>query len=252
MTLMHCTEIRSLIDLQAKDKFIADMAVKIASIPAEIDALNAAFEELKGSMNTAREKYLSLQVEKKNKEILIAESDEEIRKHQRELNAIKDNKAYKALLSEIDTARKAKDDVETEVLVLMESLDKASGEDKKLQREVKQLEEEKNRKVAELGAAKKDLAAAVEAEKSGRSDFVSKISPEILEKYEFIREQRHGLAIVEVKEDRSGKLSCGGCNIGLIPQKAVDLKRPDILVFCDNCQRIIYLKKTVYSIGDRP
>lgn len=247
MTLMHCTEIRSLIDLQAKDKFITDMAVKIAAIPAEIDALNAAFEEKKGTMNTAREKYLSLQVEKKNNEILIAEKDEEIRKHQRELNAIKDNKAYKALLSEIDAAKQAKDEVETGILVLMEALDKASGEDKQLQQEVKKLEEEKNRKIAELEAAKKDLAAAVEAEKAGRADFVSKISPEIIEKYEFIREQRQGLAIVEVKEDKTGKLSCGGCNIGLIPQKAVDLKRADILVFCDECQRIIYLKKTVYG-----
>lgn len=247
MTLMHCTEIKALIDLQAKDKFITDMAAKIAAIPGDIVALNAAFEEKKGAMTAARETLLSLQVEKKNREITIAERDEEIRKRQRELNAVNDNKVYKALLSEIETARKAKDEVETEILELMESVDKASVEDKKLQQEVKKMEEEKNRKVAELEAAKKDLAAASEAGKAGRAEFVSKISPEILEKYEFIREQRQGLAIVAVMEDKTGKLSCGGCNIGLIPQKAVDLKKLDILVFCDECQRIIYLKKTVYG-----
>lgn len=247
MTLMHCTEIKALIDLQAKDKFITDMTAKVAAIPGDIEALNAAFEEKKGTMTTARETLLSLQVEKKSREIVIAERDEEIRKHQRELNAVNDNKVYKALLSEIETARKAKDAVETEVLELMESVDKASVEDKKLQQEVKKMEEEKNRKVAELEAAKTDLAAAAEAARAGRAEFVSKISPEILEKYEFIREQRQGLAIVEVMEDKTGKLSCGGCNFGLIPQKAVDLKKQDILVFCDECQRIIFIKKTVYG-----
>ncbi|OGS52348.1 MAG: hypothetical protein A3J79_05085 [Elusimicrobia bacterium RIFOXYB2_FULL_62_6] len=244
---MHCTEIKALIELQARDKDIADMTARLAAIPADIERITAAFEEKKGTMNTARETMLALQVEKKNKEILILERDEEIRKHQRELNAIKDNKAYKALLSEIETARKAKDEIETEILELMDSVDTAVAEDKKLQQEVKKLEEEKNRTVAELGAAKTDLAAGIEAAKAGRAEFSAKIAPEIMEKYEFIREQRQGLAIVEVKEDKSGKISCGGCNISLIPQKAVDLKRPDILVFCDNCQRVIYLKKTVYG-----
>jgi len=244
---MHSTEIRSLVDLQAKDKLIADITKKIASIPDEIDSLNALFDEKKNSMNTARETLLKLQVEKKSKELVIAEKDEEIRKRQRELNMVKENKAFKILLGEIERAKKEQDDIETEILVLLEAVDKAAIEDKKLQQEVKKLEEEKNQRIVELEAAKKDLSASLSAVKTERSEFAAKIAPEIMEKYEFIKEQRQGLAIVEVKEDKTGKISCGGCNISLIPQKAVDLKKPDILVFCDNCQRIIYLKKTVYG-----
>ena len=106
MTLLHSTEIRSLIDLQAKDKLIADMAGKILSIPDEIETLNALFDEKKNSMTTARETLLKLQVEKKSKELSIAEKDEEIRKHNRELNMIKENKAFKILLGEIERAKK--------------------------------------------------------------------------------------------------------------------------------------------------
>jgi len=247
VTLLHSTEIRFLIDLQAKDKLIAGISKKIASVPAEIEALNALFNEKKSSKNMARETLLKLQAEKKAKEIAIAEKDEEIKKHQRELNMVKDNDAFKALLSEITRAKKEQDDTETELLMLFEALDMAAIEDKKLQQEVARSEEEKNQKIVELEAAKKDLEESLSAVKSERSQSAAKIGPEIIEKYEFIKEQRHGIAIAEVKEDKTGKMSCGGCNIGLIPQKTVDLKKPDILVFCDNCQRIMYLKKTVYG-----
>ena len=245
MHLMHTTEIRSLIDLQAKDKIIDDLARKIAAVPLEIRALNDAFEEKKGTMNTAKDTLIKLQVEKKAKELAIAEKDEEIKKHQRDLNMIKDNTAFKALLTEIERAKNDQDETETAVLGLMEAVDKAAAEDRKLQQEVKRLEEEKSLRTKELETEKRDMETALEAAKAGRADFAGKISPEIIEKYEFIRSQRKGLAIAHIKEDKTGHISCGGCNMGLTAQKIVDIKTKDALVFCDNCQRMIYLDKTV-------
>lgn len=244
---MHSTEIKSLIDLQTKDKFILDTGLKIRSVPEEIERLNAIFNEKKASMNTAKETLIKLQVEKKAKELLIAEKDEEIKKHQRDLNMVKENNAFKALLAEIERAKKDQGDIETEILMLLEAVDKAVVEDKKLQQEVAKLEAEKNIKVRELEAEKTALAASLEAAQAERGAYAAKIGPELLEKYEFIKEQRQGVAIVAIKEDKTGKISCGGCNIGLIPQKVVDIKKPDTLVFCDNCQRIIFLPKTIYG-----
>ena len=247
MKLMHTTEVRALVELQARDRAVDDLAGKIASVPEEIGGINRAFEEKKDSMNAAKETLVRLQVEKKSKELGIAEKDEEIRKHQRDLNMVKENNAFKALLSEIETAKKAKDDIETEILGLMDDVDKAGIEDKKLQQEVKKLEEEKNRRVKELEAAKINFEAALEAARAARAEAAAKISEAVLEKYEFIRAQRKGLAIAHIKEDKTGHISCGGCNMGLTAQKIVDVKTHDALVFCDNCQRMIYLDKTVYG-----
>ena len=245
MNLMHTTEIRSLIDLQAKDSDIDGLAGKIAAVPLEIRALNDDFEQKKSTMNTARDTLLKLQVEKKSRELVIAEKDEEIRKHQRELNMVKDNNAFKALLTEIEGAKKEQDETETAILGLMEAVDKAAAEDKRLQQEVKKLEEEKNLRTRELETAKKDMEIALEAAKTARADSAAKIGAEIIEKYEFIRSRREGLAIVHIREDKTGHISCGGCNMGLTAQKIVDIKTPHALVFCDNCQRMIYLDATV-------
>ena len=243
MKLMHTTETGALITLQTKDTAMDDLVRKIAAIPAEIRALEGAFGEKKNSMTAARDTLVKLQVEKKSRELSIAEKEEEIRKHHRDLNMIKDNDAFKALLSEIAGAKKQQDDIETEILGFLEAIDKAAAEDKRLQQEVKKIEEEKNLRIKDLEAAKKDCEAALEAAKTERAGFAAKISGEILEKYEFVRAQRKGLAIVRIKEDKTGKISCGGCNMGLTAQKIVDIKTPDALVFCDNCQRMIYLNQ---------
>jgi len=252
MNLMHTTEIKSLIDLQARDKALDDLARKIAAVPLEIQALNDAFEEKRGTMQTAKDTLIKLQVEKKSNELLIAEKEEEIRKHQRDLNMVKDNNAFKALLTEIERAKKDQDDTETAILGLMESVDRAAAEDRRLQQEVKKLEEEKNVRTKDLSDEKKNMETALNGAKAGRADAAGKISAEIIEKYEFIRAQRKGLAIVHVKEDKTGHISCGGCNMGLTAQKIVDIKTPDALVFCDNCQRMIYMDKTVNAEGLLP
>jgi hypothetical protein len=242
---MHTTEIRSLIDLQARDKVIDDLARKIAAVPLEIGALNDAFEEKKGVMYTAKDALIKLQVEKKAKELIIAEKEEEIKKHQRELNMVKDNTVFKALLTEIERANKDQDEIETAILGLMDLVDKAAAEDKRLQQEMKKLEEEKNSRTKELEASRINMGTALEAAKAERADFAGKIGAEVIEKYEFIRAQRKGLAIAHIKEDKSGHISCGGCNMGLTAQKIVDIKTPHALAFCDNCQRMIYMDKTV-------
>jgi len=247
MKLMHTTEVRSLIDLQAKDKAVDELAVKIASAPVQIKALEEAFAEKKNLMNATRDTLVKLQVDKKSKELAIAEKEEEIRKHQRDLNVIKDNNAFKAMLGEIERAKKEQDDIETGILGLLEEIDKAVVEDRKLQQEFKKLEEENNLKIKALEASKKDFEIALEAAKAERAEAASKIDATVLEKYEFIREQRKGVAIVRVKEDKTGKISCGGCNMGLTAQKIVDIKTHNALVFCDDCQRMIYLDKTVYG-----
>ncbi len=113
MKLMHTTETGAIIALQARDTAIDDLTRRIASIPEEILALNAAFEEKKNSMTAAKDALMKLQVEKKARELSIAEKEEEIRKHQRDLNMIKDNDAFKALLTEIETAKKQQDELES-------------------------------------------------------------------------------------------------------------------------------------------
>ncbi|OGS12614.1 MAG: hypothetical protein A2234_05760 [Elusimicrobia bacterium RIFOXYA2_FULL_58_8] len=248
MDLLHTTEVKALVELQRMDTALDVLAGRVAEVPVKIAALDAAFEDKKKSMSAAREALLALQLKKKNQELEIAEAEEGIRKHQRDLNAVKENNAFKALLSEIETCKNKKDALETEVLNSLEAIDLAAAEDARLKAEVRRIETEKNSEVALLEAEKKELEARVAAAAEQRAAAAAAIAPELMEKYEHLRSRRAGLAVAEAHEDaKTGKFSCGGCHMGLTPQKIVDIKKHDAFAVCPDCRRLLYLKRTVFG-----
>lgn len=248
MDLLHTAEVKSLVELQRMDTALDALRAQAAAVPVKIAELDAAFEGRKASMSAAREVLLALQVKKKSFELEIAEAEEGIRKHQRDLNAVKENNAFKALLSEIETCKTKKDSLETEVLTLLEAIDLAAAEDARLKAEVKQLEAGKNVEAAALAAGLVELEARISAAAGQRSAAASALNPEMLEKYEQLRSKRAGLAITEAHEDKNTcKFSCGGCHMGLTPQKVVDVKKHDAFAVCPDCRRWLYLEQTVFG-----
>jgi len=247
MEIIHTVEVKALVELQKIDAGIDARKAVLAGVPVKISALNAAFEAKKNSMSAAREALLALQVKKKDSELKIAEAEEGIRKHQRELNLVKDNNAFKALLSEIEHDKSSKDELETGVLCLLEEIDKAAARDRAIRDEVKKIEETMHAEVAALETSAKETAAALETAKTGRLAAAAALNPELLEKYEDIRVNKNGLAVAAVHEDAStGKFSCGGCHMGLTPQKTLDVKKSNAFAVCQDCRRLMYLERTVY------
>ncbi|HNW43933.1 MAG TPA: C4-type zinc ribbon domain-containing protein [Elusimicrobiales bacterium] len=248
MDILPTTEVKALVELQAMDTALDALAARAAEVPVKIAALDAAFEVKKNSMSAARDALLALQLKKKNTELEIGEADEGIRKHQRDLNAVKDNNAFKALLSEIETCKNKKDELETRVLTLLEEIDLAKVEDARLKEEVKQIEAAKNAEVAGLSAGLKELESRIAAAAAQRAAAAAAITPALVEKYEHLRVKRAGLAVAEAHEElKTGKFSCGGCHMGLTPQKIVDVKKHDAFAICPDCRRLLYLKRTVFG-----
>ncbi|MBI4656645.1 MAG: hypothetical protein HY746_07860 [Elusimicrobia bacterium] len=235
-----------LIELQKKDSAIDDLTAQIREIPETIQRLNAEFEEKKGVLSAQKNAIAVLNVSKKNKEIYLMEKEEQIKKHQLELNLVKDNAAFKALLAEIDNAKKETDVLETEILNLLEEIDKASSREKNLQVEFKTMDEQKNLEIKKLEEQKKTLEEQLAVLQKERTEFIAGLEEPVLSRYDYIRKQRNGLAVTAVKEDeKTDKYACGGCNMLLTPQTCVDIKKRDIIVTCENCQRMIYLSNTV-------
>ncbi|MCX5792262.1 MAG: C4-type zinc ribbon domain-containing protein, partial [Elusimicrobia bacterium] len=120
--------------------------------------------------------------------------------------------------------------------------------DAKLKAEVKQIESVKDSEVAVLEAEKKEVEAAIAAAAAQRAAAAAAITPELVEKYEGLRSKRAGLAVVLAHEDaHNGKFSCGGCHMGLTPQKMLDLKKHDTFAVCPDCRRWLYLERTVFG-----
>ncbi|MEA3306499.1 MAG: C4-type zinc ribbon domain-containing protein [Elusimicrobiota bacterium] len=243
MSGIHTTEIKLLVKLQEKDSAIDAVNKKIKAFPGEIEAVKEEFEEKKNVMEEAKKLLSGFQVEKKDKEILMAQREEDIKKHQRELNMVKENNAFKALLIEIERDKEGRDVLETDILVLLDKIDKETVEVEVSLKEFKKEEEISVLKIKELEDAKKKNEADKELMVEERGKLALKVNEEMLSRYERIRAGK-GVAIVQAHEE-DGKYSCGGCNMALVSQSVVDVKKKDSFGICDNCQRMLYLKKVV-------
>ncbi len=251
METIHTVEAKALVDLQKRDTALAALGARAAEVPVKIAALRKTFEEKKLAMNTAKAALMGLQVKKKGVELKIAEADESVRKHQRELNQVKDNNVFKALLTEIEHDKGVKDGLETEELVLLEEIDQAAAQDKVIQAEVKVIEGALNTGISALEAEGQKLSHDLELATAERTAAAADITPELIAKYDTIRKVRGGLALAAAHEDPSnGKLSCGGCHMSMTPQKMLDLKKHDNLTVCADCGRLMYLEKTIYGDKD--
>ncbi len=243
MTAIPAKGIKLLVQLQEKDKALDGLKVELENIPAQIQELKDALEAQKNLAVSGKESSSKLQLLKKEKELAVSEREQAIAKHQVELNQVKSNDAFKALLTEIEKAKTEKDNFETEILETLEQLDNAVLQEKMFQKEFQEAEKRTQSAVTALLAREKELEASTNSLDAERAAFLGQIPPEALVKYEYIRKQKRGLAVAAVKQRDAKEVSgavCGGCNMALPPQAAVDIRKKDAIVICDNCQRIIY------------
>jgi predicted nucleic acid-binding Zn-ribbon protein len=131
-----------LIELQDIDSKIDEAKNNIERINGEMNFLRETLTKEKEQIESAKKDITSSNISKKEKEIEIASIEEKIKKHNMELNAVKTNAAYKALLTEIESGKKEKLKIEDELLVLMEADEKTSKDIKNLQKEYEKLEKE--------------------------------------------------------------------------------------------------------------
>lgn len=236
--MAHIKETLSiLVALQEKDSVLDALRQKAAEYPEAIRQRKQAFDDLRREAEEQKKGLTQLQMEKKNKEIELATRETDIRKHNLELNSIKSNDAYKALLREIDAGKKASSDIETEILDLMERVEQAVKASQAIDQEVKQKEKEMQADVSRFEEEHKKMLARVAAAEQERAADAAKVPEALMKQYDHIREVRDGVAVAAVEGE-----TCGGCNMLLRPALINEVYKALDFVSCDSCSRILYRK----------
>ncbi|OGS34094.1 MAG: hypothetical protein A2474_03030 [Elusimicrobia bacterium RIFOXYC2_FULL_34_12] len=230
-------KLATLIELQNIDIKKDEIINKISNIHNEIKLFEESMKKKQEEIESAKGEISKDTIFKKDKDLEIASVEEKIRKHNMELNGVKTNDAYRALLNEIENGKQIKLRIEDELLIVMEKDEKLLKSIKDLQNQYIEIEKEfankKNVFEIELKKHEEDIAK-LEEERKLKIDVLPK---NISEKYENVRNNKHGIAVVPIDNN-----TCGGCHRNLPIHVIDEVQKGKELVICNNCLRILYKK----------
>ncbi len=224
---------RTLLELQQLDLKIQEFKKREQEIPRQKETYSIQHKRLDAELKESEDRVKRLKLEQRDCEGEIEQKNTQIRKFESQLMSVKKNEEYKALLHEIDLLKKQIGLKEERIIAVMMEIDDAQvklNEDKRrIQGEIRKLDEECARIDAELGEAVRER----KEHEGRRHPLAEKVETVLLHKYERIRKSRTP-AVVPLSEN-----ACGGCFVTVRPQVINEIMAKEYHT-CSHCGRLLY------------
>ena len=225
--------------LQAIDSALKKLEKVKLDFPKRIHQLEKEFAKKQQSLEKGKTSLEEVQKERRKKEQELSREFERLQKSQDKIGLVKTNKEYQAALKEIDEIKQHNSDIETEILIVMEKIDilekTVRQEELEYQKWLQESEKQKETLHAELEKSNQEL----QNQQTLRKAILENIEPDLIKKFEMIKERRQGLAVVSIQDGL-----CTGCNINIPPQRILEIRKSNNAIMnCPFCNRIVYFEE---------
>lgn len=170
---------------------------------------------------------------------ILKELDFQLKDIEKDLykGSIDDLKQLSYLDKEREIITKEIKEKETEILLQMEKVEKLKEEFKKIEGDFKKLRVEYTRLIKNNNTIVEELKKNAKEQSREINRLSSQVDEDVLKIYIQLKNSK-GNPIVEVIDNK-----CNGCNM-VLPIFIIDkLKDNNSIIYCENCNRILYLKK---------
>lgn len=222
----------------------------------ELHRAERALDELpeKRAILEVRAKKREVEGLKHKADVLVSKLEAELRRIQDETDGvtekieaeqakimsgeIADHKQVQHISRELDGLKRRKDKLEMEALQVMERIEKAAGQKGKVDDALVQLATREDAHVEAFKEHGGELQTRIATATKRREKLAKALPPELLAKYESLREQKAGIAV--------GRLANGSCTVCRVELPAGAVSRleagADIGV-CPQCHRLIVVRE---------
>jgi hypothetical protein len=231
-------QVKKLLELQKVDQEVASIRKDLDSLPAEESKRKKRLDEAELKAAEAKDKSIKAELESRTLEKAIKGSDEEIKKLNDRLNLVRNNAEYQATLFQIESVKKDRDATQEECLRLLdqiEGLKAAAEQTAKAAADERKVFQDFLAEAQKLRQARAGEVAEVEQRRRATAEG---IPPDLLADYTRLFSVRNGLAVCAVE-----KKFCQGCYTNITTNDVARLMGGTSIVYCDNCQRILYLNR---------
>ena len=228
-------KLRELFLLQQIDSQIDEIEILKGELPMEVSDLEDEIAGLETRIERLDANVSDLESEISRHDGNIVDSQRLIERYEEQMNNVKNNREYEALMKETEMSRLE--------IQLSEKKKKSSLEDLEARRAtLDRARERRDEKLKDLEVKKEELKAIIaKTEKDEKklrraSDKQRKaIEDRLLRAYDKTRNNyRNGLAVVTVERN-----ACGGCFNAIPPQQQLEISQRKRILACEHCSRVL-------------
>jgi predicted nucleic acid-binding Zn-ribbon protein len=228
-------KLRALEALQKVDLEIRDLAQQAEKHPARLKQIESDRNQARTALDAQRGRLADNERARRQNEQLLQLEKDKVRKWESRLSELKTPREYAALARELDIAKKTNQTADEEIRRLAgeyEELKKATTDLEKALAEKEAVVQSEGKQIQEVLFG---LEGQVQVLDKERTKLATLVERSLLSRYERIRKQRGGIAVVPVVGS-----TCKGCQRNIPPQMANNLRTSNEVLTCPNCHRFIY------------
>ena len=227
---------KALLSLQVIDLQIDKCVALEVEIPKQKNTFEIYRKRMQAELEERKEAFERFLLEQKECEGEIEQKQTQIARYEQQLNTIKKNEEYQALLHEIDLLKKQIAIKEERILTLMMELEDAQA---RLREDEERIKAEMSNLDRQCTEVDEELSKAIqhrEELQAGREPLIVRIDDSLIRQYTRIRRGlESGPAVVPM----NGEV-CGGCHMRIRAQIVNEVLAGDKIHTCTQCSRLLY------------
>lgn len=233
---MTDVNLNALLKLQDADMRKKGMETRLTLLPKEMDSIIARRDKLNAETAAAAEAVKKEELAIKNGEKEIERLTVQSQKLQQQSAMVKKNTEYQAMLMEIADNKTKIGEIEEELIVKFDNLEKLKLDAEKIRKRNALELRSARAEFEELLEFSKSVKAEIAKLNSARPALAAAVPEELLNTYMRLLKGKDGSAPVAKVENGC----CGNCHMKVTMQTLNELSKGK-LESCDNCQHLLYM-----------
>jgi len=208
--------------------------------PHQLKASMENEEKLSKAVANSKAKLQTLEMERRDLEGTLRLEEERMRKSRKKVNDLKKDYEIRAMQRELDGIKRGNSELEEQILGKMEEIDtvRKALDDLETHWQVASDEFAKIKGAVEAKVAELDVAIA--EKEAQRKAAEGRVEPALLARYRRIRDRQHAEALVRVIGT-----SCQGCHMSVPHQIVNEMLRHRTIGSCPHCHRLIFVEAPI-------
>jgi predicted nucleic acid-binding Zn-ribbon protein len=221
----------------------------LAGVPPEMRELHDEYTERKAEIDALEAIIAEAETAKRAAEVGMQDCEVKRAHFQEQVNRVKTQREYSAILQEIDLVTAQSRELEDQTLLEMEKQEEAETALGELRGAFETLDAQYAEAAAQWEVDKPGVAQQAETTRAHVADLREEIPNSSRLLFERVRERTNGTTLAEVlaieRVARGPSMwHCGACHYNVRPQSVVDILNHGKLILCDSCKRILYIAES--------